>query len=291
MIVETKRYQFGNYRDFLEQKVSEFLKQIPIISLYKDDRVEQREDYVIQEKRIALYLNGHKLISTMSLPQEQDAYAVGFLMSEGVIETLGDIQSIEVSDDGLNVYVQSRINQDNLDNLFNEKTLTSGCCVGVSANFEGKIVEKFISTPLSLPPQRLWALVEKFSSSTDLFDKTGCVHKATLVFENDYELTSEDVGRHNAVDKVMGKARLQNLDTTYAILLVSGRLSMEMVIKAAMHDIAIVISKSATTELGIKSAQLLGITLVGFARDKRCNIYTHPQRIRDSKLTSDIAEI
>ena len=87
------------------------------------------------------------------------------------------------------------------------------------------------------------------------------------------------MGRHNAIDKVVGRAKLQNLDTTYAILLVSGRLSMEMVIKAAMHDIAIVISKSATTELGIKSAQLLGITLVGFARDKRCNIYTHPHRI------------
>lgn len=259
--------------------MSEFVKQIPIISLYKDGKQEQREDCVIQEKRVALYLNGHKLISTMSLPQDQDAYAVGFLMSEGVIESLQDITSIAVSDDGLNVYVQSRINEDSLNNLFNEKTLTSGCCVGVSANFEGKIVERFISTPLSLSVQRLWSLVERFSSPTDLFDKTGCVHKASLVFEDGYEITSQDVGRHNAIDKVVGRAKLQNLDTTYAILLVSGRLSMEMVIKAAMHDIAIVISKSATTELGIKSAQLLGITLVGFARDKRCNIYTHPHRI------------
>ena len=77
----------------------------------------------------------------------------------------------------------------------------------------------------------------------------------------------------------MGKARLDGIDISRALLVVSGRLSMEMVIKAAMHNIAIVISRSATTELGIKSAQLLGITLIGFARGNRCNIYTHPYRI------------
>ena len=105
------------------------------------------------------------------------------------------------------------------------------------------------------------------------------MHKAILVFEDGSELASEDVGRHNAIDKVVGKARLKGIDTSRAILVVSGRLSMEMVIKAAMHNIAIVISRSATTELGVKSAQLLGVTLVGFARGGRCNIYTHSYRI------------
>ena len=259
--------------------MDQFIKQIPITRLHKDGTQEQVEDCVIREQRIALYLNGRKLLSSMSLPQDQDAYAVGFLMSEGVIESIHDVQSVEIAQDGLSVHIHARINEQNIENLFHEKTLTSGCCVGVSANFEGKIVEKFISTRVQLPIRRLWALIEDFAQPTHLFESTGCVHKAMLALPDGRKLISQDVGRHNAIDKVVGKARLQHIDTSESILIVSGRLSMEMVIKAAMHDIAIVISRSATTELGIKSAQLLGITLVGFARDKRCNIYTHPHRI------------
>lgn len=262
--------------------MEQFVKKIPITRLHKGGTQEHREDCVIREQRIALYLNGHKLLSSMSLPQDQDAYAIGFLMSEGVIESMRDVQSIQVAQDGLSVHIQAKINEQNIENLFHEKTLTSGCCVGVSANFEGKIVEKFISTKVQLPTQRLWDLIAHFATPTELFESTGCVHKAVLVLPNDQEIVSQDVGRHNAIDKVVGKARLQHIDTSEAILIVSGRLSMEMVIKAAMHDIPIVISRSATTELGIKSAQLLGITLVGFARDDVCNIYTHPQRITDS---------
>lgn len=256
-----------------------FFTKIPIVSLKKGESAQHTEDIIIKEQRIALYLNGKKLLSTMSLPKEQDAHAVGFLMSEGVIESIDDITHLSIAKDGFSVYVEAKINEENINNLFHEKTLTSGCCVGVSANFEGKIIEKFISTDLHLSKERLWELIENFERNTDLFEKTGCVHKAILVFEDGSELASEDVGRHNAIDKVVGKARLKGIDTSRAILVVSGRLSMEMVIKAAMHNIAIVISRSATTELGVKSAQLLGVTLVGFARGGRCNIYTHSYRI------------
>ncbi len=262
----------------------DFIKQIPAIILQKDSvsgdsTTKQSSDYVITEQRIALYLNGQKLLSTMSLPKDQDAHAVGFLMSEGVIESAKDITHIEVAQDGLSVSVEAKINEEKIVNLFHEKTLTSGCCVGVSANFEGKIIQKFISTPLHLPLPRLWNLIENFEVDSDLFAKTGCVHRAILVLSDESRIESEDVGRHNAIDKVVGKARLQDIDISEAVLVVSGRLSMEMIIKAAMHDIAIVISRSATTELGIKAAALLGITLVGFARGNRCNIYTHPYRI------------
>ncbi|MGI0406520.1 formate dehydrogenase accessory sulfurtransferase FdhD [Helicobacter himalayensis] len=256
-----------------------FFTKIPIVSLKKSESAQHTEDIIIKEQRIALYLNGKKLLSTMSLPKEQDAHAVGFLMSEGVIESVNDITHLSIAEDGFSVYVEAKINEENINNLFHEKTLTSGCCVGVSANFEGKIIEKFISTDLHLSKERLWELIENFEQNTDLFEKTGCVHKAILVFEDGKELVSEDVGRHNAIDKVVGKARLKGIDTSRAILVVSGRLSMEMVIKAAMHNIAIVISRSATTELGVKSAQLLGITLIGFARGGQCNIYTHSYRI------------
>ncbi len=99
-----------------------------------------------------------------------------------------------------------------------------------------------------------------------------------LVLENQ-ALIAEDIGRHNAIDKVMGKAAMQGINPSNAILFVSGRLSLEMVVKAVMHNIPIIVSKAAATYMGIKAAHQTGITLIGFARENRANIYTHSGRI------------
>lgn len=252
--------------------------------------IESCSDCVIEEQRVAFYLNGHKLLSVMSLPQEQDAHLVGFLCSEGVLESIDDIEELCVAPDGLSVAMQARIDKSRLAHLHTEKTLTTGCCVGVSANFDGQITQKFIATPLCLKAEKIFELLDEFSKPSILWEQTGCVHKAMLVvFDSDSKdgniqesarLVSEDVGRHNAIDKVIGRAHLQRLSLLYSALIVSGRLSMEMVIKAAMNDIPLVISRASTTLLGIKSAQILGVTLVGFARDNKLNIYTHPARIQ-----------
>ncbi|PAF43599.1 formate dehydrogenase accessory sulfurtransferase FdhD [Helicobacter sp. 11S02596-1] len=238
-----------------------------------------KEDIVVAEDRIAIYLNGKKLISTMSIPKDQDAHAVGFLLSEGVIEAVDDIQNITIAPDGLSVHIESKIKEENLANLFHEKTLTSGCCVGVTGNFEGKITKKFIATPMKVPISKVWEFLDDFEKGCTLFHTTGCVHQAVLRFENHPQINAEDIGRHNAIDKVIGKAKLQKIQTSESILIVSGRLSMEMVMKSAMHDIPIVISRAAATHLGVKTAQMLGITLIGFARNNKANIYTHPARI------------
>lgn len=240
-------------------------------------------DYLIQEERIAFYLNGVKLLSVMSIPKDQEAHIVGFLMSEGVLDSIHSIRSLEVAQDGLSVFLEAHIDEKRLAHLHKEKTLTSGCCVGVSGNFDGEIIEKFLSSPLRVKAGRLFGLLDEFSQPSELFTLTGCVHKAMLVIEpnklDSEMLISEDVGRHNAIDKVVGRARLKGLDLSNAALFVSGRLSMEMVIKAAMNDIPLVISRAASTLQGVKSAQILGVTLIGFARGKGLNIYTHPARI------------
>ncbi|RAX51649.1 sulfurtransferase FdhD [Helicobacter sp. 16-1353] len=253
--------------------------KVPMVKVNtKELRVVSYEDTIIKEDRVSLYLNGTKIISTMCILNDQDAHAVGFLMSEGVIENIEDIYNIEVSKDGLSVFINAKINDENIANLFHEKTLTSGCCVGVSANFEGKIIQKFLSQKVRFHLKEIEQYLLKFQKDTELFYLTGCVHKAMLFCGNQV-FSSEDIGRHNALDKVIGKAKLAKVDTSTALLIVSGRLSMEMVIKCAMHDIPIVVSNAATTALGIQSAQNLGITLVGFAKNGYMNIYTHKSRI------------
>lgn len=259
---------------------SSFTALLPCIKVFQNQEGVEGVDSVIKEERIALFLNGTKILSTMSIPQDQDAHAIGFLLSEGVIESIEDVLEIVVDDDGLSVRIQAKIQEENLVNLYREKTLTSGCCVGVTGNFEGKIIEKFVSSQVRVRIERIWDILEHFYQDNTLFNQTGCVHRALLADkEGRVMFEAFDVGRHNAIDKVVGKARMQRVSLSETILFVSGRLSLEMVIKTAMHDIPIVVSRAATTQLAIQSAQKLGITLIGFAREQRCNLYTHSSRI------------
>lgn len=253
-------------------------KELDIQTIFSSGEVATRSDIVIKEERIAFFLNNQKLLSVMSIPKEQDCHIVGFLLSEGVIDSIEQVKSLEINDNGTSVYIEADIQEKKLDGLFKEKTLTSGCCVGVAGNMEENVVEKFVDTPYKVPYKKLFDLLKDFEKNSDLFDMTGCVHKAMLVLENNV-LMSEDIGRHNAIDKVMGKAAIDKIDTSNSVLFVSGRLSLEMVVKAVMHNIPIIISKAAATYMGVRAAQETGVTLIGFARGNKANIYTHSGRI------------
>ncbi len=258
--------------------MSEVLKTI-YIEKYDDGTMEGIEDVTILESRVSFYLNGEKVISTMCIPIDQEAHAIGFLMSEGVIGGIKDLRSLTLSEDGLSVYVEANINENNLKHLYKEKTLVSGCGGGVTGNTENSVEVAFNTSDFSVAGGKILDSIAKFYKESELYRLTGCVHKAMLLFEDGIEITSEDIGRHNAIDKVAGKSRLEGRDIERAILMVSGRLSSEMVIKAVMHRIPIVVSRTAPTFLGVKVAQTHGTTLIGFARVRKMNIYTHSSRI------------
>lgn len=144
--------------------------KIPMIKVNTEtSQIALSEDTIIKEDRVSLYLNGTKIISTMCILNDQDAHAVGFLMSEGVIENIEDISNIEVSKDGLSVFINAKINDANIENLFHEKTLTSGCCVGVSANFTGKIIQKFLSQKVQFGLKEIQEYLAKFQKIQSFF--------------------------------------------------------------------------------------------------------------------------
>ena len=265
---------FSLFHDNLDDYTREI-----IIEKFYEDGIEVAEDYVIKEDKIEFFLNGKRFLSVMSIAQHQDAHLVGFLLSEAVINNFSDIESIIVSEDGLKVEVIANVSDEGYANLFKEKTLTSGCCIGVTGNAEKVFDCAFINTDYKVKAKDILSNMKLFNNSSKLFDNTGCVHKAELVLEDGTIFIAEDIGRHNAIDKVIGLASMNKKDVKKSVLYATGRLSMEMVVKCVMHKIPIVVSKAAVTFQGIKSANEHGVTLVGFARGSKMNVYTHSGRI------------
>ncbi len=262
----------------LHDNLDDYTKEI-IIEKFYEDKIETLEDFVIKEDKIEFFLNGKKFLSVMSIALHQDAHIVGFLLSEAVINDFSDIQSINISEDGLKVEVIANVSDEGYANLFKEKTLTSGCCIGVTGNAEKVFDCAFINSDYKIKSKDILANMRLFNNSSKLFDNTGCVHKAELVLEDGTIYVAEDIGRHNASDKVIGLASIDKKDVKRSVLYATGRLSMEMVVKCVMHKIPIVVSKAAVTFQGIKSANEHGITLIGFARGTKMNVYTHSGRV------------
>ena len=262
----------------LHDNLDDYTKEI-IIEKFYEDKIEILEDFVIKEDKIEFFLNGKKFLSVMSIALHQDAHIVGFLLSEAVINDFSDIQSINISEDGLKVEVIASVSDEGYSNLFKEKTLTSGCCIGVTGNAEKVFDCAFINSDYKVKSKDILANMRLFNNSSKLFDNTGCVHKSELVLEDGTIYVAEDIGRHNAIDKVIGLASIDKKDVKRSVLYATGRLSMEMVVKCVMHKIPIVVSKAAVTFQGIKSANEHGITLIGFARGTKMNVYTHSGRV------------
>jgi FdhD protein len=274
MITPLRSENFSLFHDNLE----DYTKEI-IVEKYYENGIETVEDYVIKEDKIEFFLNGKRFLSVMSIALHQDAHIIGFLLSEAVINSFDDIESVKISEDGLKVEVIANVSDEGYSNLFKEKTLTSGCCIGVTGNAEKVFDCAFINSDYKIKAKDILENMRLFNTSSKLFDNTGCVHKAELVLEDGTIYVAEDIGRHNAIDKVIGLASIDKKDVKRSVLYATGRLSMEMVVKCVMHKIPIVVSKAAVTFQGIKSANEHGVTLVGFARGNKMNVYTHSGRI------------
>jgi FdhD protein len=154
---------------------------------------------------------------------------------------------------------------------------TSGCVGGIT--FDKSVTSEKIDEGIKIEKDALRELFHDFQKRSDLYNMTGCIHSAAVSDGRHIIVVGEDIGRHNAVDKVIGYCFLEEISLKDKIILVSGRLSSEMATKCSRWGIPIVVSRAAPTALAIDIAERRGITMVGFMRGKRLNIYTHPERI------------
>ncbi|MFF5533299.1 formate dehydrogenase accessory sulfurtransferase FdhD [Streptomyces cinerochromogenes] len=260
----------------------------------RDGVVSTRPDTLVAEEPLEIRLNGKPLAITMRTPGDDFALAAGFLVSEGVLASAADLQNIVycagATADGSNTYnvvdVKTAPGVVLPDVTLERNVYTSSSC-GLCGKASLDAVRTTTRWPIAdTPPLRvgpglLAALPDRLRAAQRVFDRTGGLHAAAL-FDEDGQLldTREDVGRHNAVDKLVGRA-LQNdaLPLSRTILMVSGRASFELAQKAVMAGIPVLAAVSAPSSLAVDLAAETGLTLVGFLRGSSMNVYAGEDRI------------
>jgi FdhD protein len=238
------------------------------------------------EEPLEVRLNGHPFAVIMRTPGADADLAAGFLFSEGVVRSTDDIQRIDIPEGAsvLNV-VLSRSRAEILPELLDSRrnvAQNSSCGLCGRRTLESLDVD---AEPLPMAWHVDADVVARFPVALRhaqyAFDETGGLHAAGLFnLAADLQASAEDVGRHNAVDKLLGRMlTARRLPLSHSALFVSGRSSFEIVQKAFLGGIPLVASVSAPSSLAVDLARRTGITLVGFVRDGRCNVYAHPERL------------
>ncbi|MCA1899448.1 MAG: formate dehydrogenase accessory sulfurtransferase FdhD [Chloroflexi bacterium] len=247
-------------------------------------RYEQREfskwkpinGGIIVETPVSLTVNGRVWMSFMCTPVYLEALAVGFLYNEGVIEKMNEVADVRVCEHGDNVDVW-------LTHTAQEPpswTRTSGCAGGVTAvDLLAKPNLSLAEKRLDLTPESISRLVEMLFEAQSLYRETGGVHTSALSDGEKIVISAEDIGRHNTLDKIAGLLLLSGDQPAARIIITTGRISSEMLQKAARLNAPVVISRTSPSSLSVEMAEKYGITLIGYARRHRFNVYSHGARL------------
>jgi len=245
---------------------------------------QQVADEVARETPLTIYVNDIELVTLLCSPTDPKDLAVGFLFSEGIVSSVRDISNFSLNESKGIAWVTLADGVKFSESDYHRgRAVTSGCARGQTfAHLTEKLDIPPISSLAKFTADKVFELIRRFQSaggSGSLFARTGCVHVALLMSADEIVVYREDIGRHNAVDKVVGHCVLQGIECSDKAIMVTGRLSSEMVTKAARLGVPLVISRTAPTSSALKIADEVGLTLIGFARGQRMNIYSHPYRI------------
>jgi len=232
------------------------------------------DDFIALESRLRVRINGKDAFSLYCSPIMIKELVVGFIMTEGIINGNWCMETVSISNIGDEIVADvSSTEEPDLSG----STITSGCAGG--RTFMSKKALSRIEDQFSISASKLSELYKRFQNISPLYRLTGCVHSAALSDGEEILCFAEDIGRHNAVDKVIGYALLEGLDFKGKIMLTSGRITSEVATKCLKWGIPILSSRAAPTELALRIATTGDMTLIGFIRGKRFNIYSAPQRI------------
>ena len=240
---------------------------------------EQIQLPVVKEIPLTIYLNKQEIVTAMTLGDMPDLLAVGYLLNQNMLKRDDVISEINYDED-LQVVIIRTERQTNYEKKMEKKIRTSGCAVGT---VYGDIMDDFSSINLNkkakIKTSWIYTISRKVNTRPSLYLKAGALHGCVLCKEDSPIIYVEDVGRHNAVDKIAGWMLLNKEDANNKFFYTTGRLTSEMVIKTVQMGIPILISRSGFTESGVKLAKEAGLTLIGRAKGKKMIIANGIERV------------
>lgn len=242
----------------------------------KGDTKEHIEDLVIIEYPFTIFIDDEELITLLCTPKSLRELAIGFLYSEGYIDSMDAVREVLLDEEKGRAYVSLKYRMTMTENLVGKRAITSGCGRGtIFYNVLDSIKSKKIENILNININDVVKLSKEFNRKSELFLNTGGVHSCGLCYNDKILYFDEDIGRHNALDKILGKAFIDGLDLSDKLVITSGRISSEMILKSSRMGIPAIISRSAPTSLAVDMANELNILLIGFARGDKMNMYSN----------------
>lgn len=247
-------------------KLTQKVNAMKYINGTREEKIEE----IVSDGTISLKINDAPTRNFSTLPEELKDFAIGYMIGEGIIKNFNDIKEIEISETNIDVKIE---------NYKEERDLI--VCSDSSGGWRSKIKNvNEVKSALKIKKEDLVANIEKLRKNGNIWQKTGGTHVAAFV-NNDNEkfIIREDVSRHVAVDKVIGAATRKKLDFSRSYIIYSGRMPADIVIKIARAGIPILASSAGPSFSGYTTAEKGNITLIGFVRGDRFNIYSHDERI------------
>jgi FdhD protein len=246
---------------------------------YRAGSFETLDIPVVEEQSLTIFVNGRELVTMLCTPVKVDCLVLGFLSFEGIIQGLDEIKMLDV-------FPEEGVADVRLTKAFTpprRRIFTSGCTGGITF---GMPMEGFKAFPEEgiMYPEQAFDLMRQLYAEARLYRESRGIHAAALSDGQKLLLVAEDVGRHNALDKIHGEALLRGIGTAGHILLSTGRISSEMLRKGAHMRTPFVISRTSPTSLAIQAAKRFGITVIGYVRGEGFNVYSHPERLLPQRV-------
>lgn len=261
---------------------NKIIKQIDIIRI-KDAKKILIKDSIIDEQVLKIYINNKKKIKMVFSNTDAKELVAGFLFTQGIVQDKKDILSIEFKKQKKQCFIQLNNKAIKRFNKFIKGKKIKGSSGGILLQEKNLSPLKSNRTKpddfLPIDYSKILFLIKAHHDSSSLFHKTGALHSAGICNKSKILFYYQDIGRHNALDKMAGDILLKNIDTSNKIATLSCRMSLEIIGKIIKMGIPIVISNAAPTLKAVKLAHKKGLTMIGFARNNRFNIYTHEQKI------------
>ncbi|MDQ0256854.1 FdhD protein [Evansella vedderi] len=250
------------------------------ITKYEYGKLFEVEDTIATEYPLTVFVNGEEFATMVCTPTHLKELVIGFLASDGIIRFPDDIDSLSIDDEKGFAYVQLKNKQISSQSFVTKRFI--GSCCGKSRQFyfqHDAKTAKTIRSRNTLTVQQSIHLMKTMQEDSSDFQLTGGLHNTALCTKDKVIVSRSDIGRHNALDKIYGYCMENNISLGDKVLVFSGRISSEVLLKVSKIGVGIILSKSAPTTLAIELAEDLGITAVGFVRGNRLNVYSHPERI------------